>query len=69
MKKALVNTTIWQEVEVPDDWEQDDVLDFLAEQQSFRDAFLGVSNEDQTARIVDLGLVKESIIKLAKIGV
>jgi hypothetical protein len=69
MKKALVSTTIWQEIEVPDDWDQDDVLNFLAEQQSFRDAFLGVSNEDQTARIVDLGLVEESIIKLAKIGV
>jgi hypothetical protein len=66
MKKAVVNTAIWQVIEVPDDWEQDDVLVFLAEQQSFRDAFLGVSNEAQTARIVDLGVVGEEVIKMAE---
>jgi hypothetical protein len=61
MKTAMVTTILRQEIEVPDDWEKEDVLDFLAENQSFRTAFQGVSNEDQTARIVDLGVVEEEI--------
>jgi len=51
---------------VPDDWEREDVLDFLAENQSFRTAFQGVSNEDQTARIVDLGVVIETVEQLGE---
>jgi hypothetical protein len=64
--KAYVTTIIRQELEVPDSWEREDVLDFLAEVQSFRTAFQGVSNEDQTARIIDLGVVEEEITELGE---
>jgi hypothetical protein len=64
--KAYVTTIIRQELEVPDSWEREDVLDFLSEVQSFRDAFQGVSNEDQTARIIDLGVVEEEITELGE---
>ena len=61
MKTVMITTVLRQEIEVPEDWEKEDVLDFLAENQSFRTAFQGVSNEDQTARIVDLGVVDETV--------
>jgi hypothetical protein len=66
MKKVLVETLLTQELEVPDDWEREHVLDFLAEFQSFRTAFQGVSNEDQTARIVDLGVVEETVKEMGE---
>lgn len=61
MKTITVRTELVQEIEVPESWTKEDVLDFLAENQSFRTAFQGVSNEDQTARIVDLGVVIETV--------
>ena len=61
MKTAMITTILRQEIQVPDDWEREDVLDFLGEYQSFRTAFQGVSNEDQTARIVDLMVLEEEI--------
>ncbi len=64
--KVLVTTILRQELEVPDGWEKEHVLDFLAEYQSFRTAFQGVSNEDQTARIIDLGVVDEEIAELSE---
>jgi hypothetical protein len=64
--KAYVTTIIRQELEVPEDWTREHVLDFLGEYQSFRDAFQGVSNEDQTARIIDLGVVEEEITELGE---
>jgi hypothetical protein len=64
MKKVLVETLLTQELEVPDTWDRIDVLDFLGEFQSFRTAFQGVSNEDQTARIIDLGVVEETVKEL-----
>jgi hypothetical protein len=64
MKTAMVTTILRQELQVPDDWEKEHVLDFLAKYQSFRTAFQGVSNEDQTARIIDLGVVDEEITEL-----
>jgi hypothetical protein len=66
MKRVLVETLLTQELEVPDDWERKHVLDFLAEFQSFRTAFQGVSNEDQTARIVDLGVVEETVKEMGE---
>jgi hypothetical protein len=53
-------------LEVPDDWDRYAVFDFLAENQSFRTAFQGVSNEDQTARIIDLGVVEEVVEQLGE---
>lgn len=64
MKTVMVTTILRQELEVPDEWEREDVYDFLAENQSFRTAFQGVSNEDQTARIVDLGVVEEEVTEM-----
>ena len=64
MKTVRVETLLTQEIEVPDNWEREDVLDFLAEYQSFRGAFQGVSNEDQTARIVDLSVVEERVTEM-----
>lgn len=61
MKTVMVTTILRQEIEVPDSWEKEDVLDFLGEYQSFRTAFQGVSDTDQTARIVDLGVVEEEV--------
>jgi hypothetical protein len=55
-----------QELEVPDTWDRYDVFDFLAENQSFRDAFQGVSNEDQSARITDLGVVNETVTEMGE---
>ena len=66
MKKVIVETLLTQELEVPDSWDRYDVYDFLAENQSFRTAFQGVSNEDQTARIVDLGVVVETVKQLGE---
>jgi hypothetical protein len=66
MKKVIVRTELMQELEVPDTWEREDVLDFLGECQSFRTAFQGVSNEDQTARIIDLGVVIETVTEMGE---
>ncbi len=66
--KVMVTTILRQELEVPEGWEREDVLDFLAENQSFRTAFQGVSNEDQTARIIDLNVVEEEITELGEVA-
>jgi hypothetical protein len=64
--KVTVRTDLVQELEVPDNWDRLDVFDFLAENQSFRTAFQGVSNEDQTARIIDVGVVTESVTEMGE---
>jgi hypothetical protein len=51
---------------VPEGWDKVDVYDFLAECQSFRTAFQGVSNEDQTARIIDVGVIEERVTELGE---
>ena len=66
MKTVMITTILRQELEVPDEWEREDVYDFLAENQSFRTAFQGVSNEDQTARIVDVGVLEEEITEMGE---
>jgi len=38
----------------------------LGEYQSFRTAFQGVSNEDQTARIIDIGVVIETVTEMGE---
>ena len=65
-KKVIVRTHLYQELEVPDTWDRYDVYDFLAENQSFRTAFQGVSNEDQTARIIDLGVTEETVTEMGE---
>ena len=66
MKKVFVQTVLMQELEVPESWEKEDVFDFLGEYQSFRTAFQGVSNEDQTARILDVGVVIEEVTQMGE---
>ena len=66
MKKVIVRTELYQELEVPKDWAREDVFDFLAENQSFRTAFQGVSDEGQTARIVDIGVVEEKVTEMGE---
>jgi hypothetical protein len=66
MKKVIVRTELMQELEVPDDWEREHVLDFLGEYQSFRTAFQGVSNEDQTAVILEVTVVIETVEQLGE---
>ena len=66
MKKVIVRTELMQELEVPDTWEREDVFDFLGEYQSFRTAFQGVGNEDQTARIIDIGVVIETVTEMGE---
>jgi len=53
-------------LEVPEDWEREHVLDFLGEYQSFRTAFQGVSNEDQTAVIQEVTVVIETVEQLGE---
>jgi hypothetical protein len=64
--KVIVRTLLTQELDVPDSWGRYDVFDFLAENQSFRTAFQGVSNEDQTARIIDVGVIEETVEQLGE---
>ena len=66
--KVRVETLLVQELEVPEGWDKVDVYDFLAECQSFRDAFQGVSNEDQTARITDIGVIDERVTELGDVA-
>jgi predicted metalloendopeptidase len=64
--KAYVTTTIRQEIEVPDGWTREDVYNFLAENQSFRDAFEGMSDAEQIARVVDIMVLEEEITELGE---
>ncbi len=64
--KVIVETVLTQELEVPDNWDRYDVFDFLAENQSFRTACQGVSNTDQTARIIDLSVVTETVTEMGE---
>ena len=63
-----VETLLVQELEVPENWGREEVYDFLAEYQSFRGAFQGVSNPDQTARITDVVVVDEQITELGEVA-
>jgi hypothetical protein len=64
--KVLVTTTINQEIEVPEGATREDILVFLAENQSFNDAFQGVSDSDQGFRIVNVTVVEEEIAELSE---
>ena len=66
--KVTVRTELVQVLEVPGTWDREDVFNFLAECQSFREAFEGVSNEDQTARIVDVRVLDETVTELGEVA-
>ena len=64
--KAYVTTILRQEIEVPEGTDRESVLEFLAENQSFTDAFVGVSDMTQRFRIVDISVVEEEITELGE---
>ena len=64
--KAMVTTVLRQEIEVPEGTDRQSVLEFLAENQSFTDAFVGVSDMTQRFRIVDISVVEEEITELGE---
>ena len=64
--KALVTTILRQEIEVPEGTDRQSVLEFLAENQSFSEAFIGVSDMTQRFRIVDISVVEETITELGE---
>jgi hypothetical protein len=68
MPKALVTTVLRQEIEVPEGAERADVLEFLAEYQSFRTAFQGLDSLDGHYRILDLVVVEETITELGELA-
>ncbi len=68
MPKALVTTILRQEIEVPEGAEREDVLDFLAEYQSFRSAFQGVDSLDGKFRILDVVVAEEEITELGDLA-
>lgn len=59
--KVKVYTTLMQEVEVPEGTDKQDVYNFLAECQSFRDAFCGVSTDAGEFRITDIEVIDEEV--------
>lgn len=63
---AYVTTILRQEIQVPEGTDRQSVLDFLAENQSFNDAFAGVSDIMQRFRIVDINVVEEEITELGE---
>ena len=68
MPRAMITTVLRQEIEVPEGAEREDVLDFLAEYQSFRSAFQGVDSLDGKYRILDLVVVEETITELGDLA-
>jgi hypothetical protein len=62
--KAKVETTIVTWIDVPEGTDKQDVLNFLADNASFRDAFVGVSDGDQTMRITDVDVVLEEVLEI-----
>ena len=68
MPRAMVTTVIRQEIEVPEGAERADVLEFLAQYQSFRSAFQGVDSLDGEYRILDLVVIEETITELGALS-
>jgi len=66
MPKAMVTTILRQEILVPEGAEREDVLDFLAEYQSFRTAFQGVDSLDGKFRILDVVVAEEEVTELGE---
>jgi hypothetical protein len=64
--QAQVTTILRQTIEVPEGTDRQSVLEFLAENQSFSEAFIGVSDMTQRFRIVDISVVEEEITELGE---
>ena len=68
MPKAFVTTTLRQEIEVPEGAGRTDVYEFLAEYQSFKEAFQGLDSLDGDYRILDLVVVEETITEIGELS-
>ena len=64
--RAMITTVLRQEIEVPEGTDRQGVLEFLAEHQSFSEAFIGVSDQYQQFRILDISVVEETITELGE---
>jgi hypothetical protein len=64
--KAMVTTILRQRIEVPEGASREDVLEFLAENQSFMGAFAGVTDMTGRYQIVDVNVVEEEITELGE---
>jgi hypothetical protein len=64
--KVRVETLLVQELEVPEGAAREDILDFLAEYQSFRSAFQGLDSLDGKFRILDVVVAEEEITELGE---
>lgn len=64
--KAKVETTLIQWIEVPEGTDRQDVYNFLAEHQSFYDAFVGVGSDAGQMRIVDIDVVLEEVLEIGE---
>jgi hypothetical protein len=62
----MITTVLRQEIEVPEGTDRQGVLEFLAEHQSFAEAFIGVSDPFQQFRILDISVVEETITELGE---
>jgi hypothetical protein len=62
----MITTVLRQEIEVPEGTDRQSVLEFLAENQSFSEAFIGVSDMTQRFRILDISVVEEEITELGE---
>jgi hypothetical protein len=58
---AIIETLIRQTVEIPEGADKQEVLNFLAEYQSFGDAFIGLTNGDETMRLVAVQVIEEDV--------
>ena len=54
-----VITTIRQTIEVPKGSDKQEILNFLASEQSFRDAFVGMKNDAYDMVIQDVEVIDE----------
>lgn len=67
--QALVQTTITQLIEVPEGCTKQDLLNFLADWQSFNEAFQGVSDPEQKFRIINIVPESDDILELGELEV
>jgi hypothetical protein len=64
MPTARVETLVAFEIDVPEGTTKQDIYNFLAENTSFRDAFVGVSDKDQEFRITEVDVIEDEIVEL-----
>ena len=64
--KAKVETTLVQWIDVPEGTDKQDLLNFLAANESFTDLVVGISDPEQTFRITDVEIVYETVLELGE---